>query len=122
MRSRAGGRLFKAAVRCEIERLWHLELCFGLKRRSVFTVVVAAVVVSRALPWDRSGVVHRLMTVLMMCLPLIGSPLLFSGRQRAFSTGGFLARVVVGDQARKKFLERSAVVLEAVSSMGHAAR
>src|SRR6267143_4436857 len=27
---------------------------------------------------------------------LIGSPLLFSGRQRAFSIGAFLARVVVG--------------------------
>ena len=56
------------------------------------------------------------------CFPLIDFPLLFSGRQRALSTGIFLAGVVVGDQPREKFLERSAVVLEAVSSMGHAAR
>jgi hypothetical protein len=37
-----------------------------LKRRSVFAVVVTAVAVSGALPGDRSGVVHRLMTVLMI--------------------------------------------------------
>jgi hypothetical protein len=37
-----------------------------LKRRSVFTVVVTAVAVGRALPWDRSCVVHRFMTVLIV--------------------------------------------------------
>src|SRR6266542_1516706 len=113
MRSRGSGGLFKAAVGCEIERLGYLELRFWLKRRSVFTVVVTAVAIGGTLSWDRSYVVHRFMTVLRVCVSLIGSPLLFSGRQRSFLIGAFLTRVVVGVQARKKFLERSAVVLEA---------
>ncbi|HEY8184545.1 MAG TPA: hypothetical protein VIF64_00670, partial [Pyrinomonadaceae bacterium] len=60
---RAFCRPFKVAVEREIERLWYLEFCFGLKRRSVFTVVVAAVAVGGALPWDRSCVGHRFVAV-----------------------------------------------------------